>query len=77
MAAGETRTVGGNITYENECLVFNVNINRTFFEDRDLEPTDTITFNFLLKTLGPIRTDVTSVFSDILTDVFGSDADSQ
>ena len=77
LAAGETRTVGGNITYENECLVFNVNINRTFFEDRDLEPTDTITFNFLLKTLGPIRTDVTSVFSDILTDVFGSDADSQ
>ena len=60
LAAGETRRIGGNITYENECLVFNANLSRTFFEDRDLEPTDTITFNFLLKTLGPIRADVFS-----------------
>ena len=41
-----------------ECFVFNGNLTRTFFEDRDLEPTDTITFNFLFKTLGPIRADV-------------------
>lgn len=60
LAAGETRRIGGNITYENECLVFNANLSRTFFEDRDLEPTDTITFNFLLKTLGPIRADIFS-----------------
>ncbi|MEE3050623.1 MAG: LPS assembly protein LptD [Pseudomonadota bacterium] len=58
LAAGETRRVGGNITYENECFVFNANLTRNFFEDRDLEPTDTITFNFLFKTLGPIRADV-------------------
>ena len=58
LAAGETRRVGGNFTYENECFVFNANLTRTFFEDRDLEPTDTITFNFLFKTLGPIRADV-------------------
>ena len=58
LAAGETRRVGGNFTYENECFVFNANLTRAFFEDRDLEPTDTITLNFLLKTLGPIRTDI-------------------
>ena len=58
LAAGETRRVSGNFTYENECFVFNANLTRTFFEDRDLEPTDTITFNFLFKTLGPIRADV-------------------
>jgi LPS-assembly protein len=58
LAAGETRRVGGNITYENECFVFKANLTRTLFEDRDLEPTNTITFNFLFKTLGPIRADV-------------------
>jgi len=58
LAAGETRRVGGNFTYENECFVFNANLTRDAFEDRDLEPTDTITFNFLFKTLGPIRAGV-------------------
>ncbi|NQU61432.1 MAG: LPS-assembly protein LptD [Rhodospirillales bacterium] len=58
LAAGETRRVGGNLIYENECVVFSTNLSRTFFEDRDLEPTDQIYFNVVLKTLGEFRTDV-------------------
>lgn len=60
LAAGETRRVGANLIYENECVVFTTNLSRTFFEDRDLEPTDQIYINVTLKTLGEFRTDIFS-----------------
>jgi LPS-assembly protein len=56
MAASEFRSAGMEIVYENECVVLTTNLTRTFFEDRDIAPTDTITFRLLLKTLGEVRT---------------------
>tara|TARA_B110000208_G_scaffold188061_1_gene247064 strand:- start:1332 stop:1628 length:297 start_codon:yes stop_codon:yes gene_type:complete len=54
--ASEMRTAGMYLTYEDECVVFTTRLNRTFFEDRDLEPTDSFTFNLVLKTLGEVHT---------------------
>ena len=58
LAAGEARQFNAALVYENECVVFTTKASRTFFEDRDLEPTDQVTVNLLLKTLGEIRTDI-------------------
>ncbi len=54
--AGEMRSAGMYLTYEDECLVFTSKLSRTFFQDRDLEPTDSITFNLVFKTLGEVKT---------------------
>jgi len=56
MDASEMRSFGLNLTYENECVVFSTNITRTFFEDRDIKPTDAINFQVTLKTIGEIKT---------------------
>ena len=56
MDSSEMRTAGMYLTYEDECVVFTTRLNRTFFEDRDLEPTDSFTFNLVLKTLGEVHT---------------------
>ena len=49
---GELLSLGASLTYEDECLVFGVVAKRSFYEDRDLQPTDQITFGVSLKTLG-------------------------
>lgn len=54
--ASEMRTASMHLTYEDECVVFTSRLSRTFFQDRDLEPTDSITFNLVLKTLGEVKT---------------------
>ncbi len=58
LVTGEARTIGANLIFENECVILTTKASRTFFEDRDLEPTDQVTFNVVLKTLGEIRTDI-------------------
>ncbi|NQV83828.1 MAG: LPS assembly protein LptD [Rhodospirillales bacterium] len=58
LAAKEARQFNATLVYENECVVFTTRASRTFFEDRDLRPSDQITVNVLLKTLGEIRTDI-------------------
>ena len=50
------RTAGFNLTYENECIIFRTDVKRTFFEDRDLKPTDAINFRLVLKTIGEAQT---------------------
>ncbi len=55
----EMRSIDFGLTYEDECLIFNTRATRTFYEDRDLKPTDAILFTITLKTLGPIRTGIT------------------
>ena len=57
---GGLRSLGLNLTYENECIIFNTRLSRSFFEDRDLKPTDAIIFQLTLKTLGPISTGFTT-----------------
>jgi len=56
VAESEVRSYGLNFTYEDECLVFNTTWGRSFFSDRDIEPTDTIFFRLNLKTLGEVST---------------------
>ena len=53
--ANEKRSLGVGLTYEDECLVFSANYSRTFFRDRDLEPSNTILFRVLFKTLGELN----------------------
>jgi len=55
MATNEFRRAGLELVYEDECVKLTTTANRTFFEDRDIEPTDSITFRLLLKTLGEVR----------------------
>lgn len=54
MAANEMRSLVSDLVFENECLVVTTRFSRTFYEDRDLKPTDAFTINLLLKTLGQI-----------------------
>jgi LPS-assembly protein len=54
--AGQMRTANLNLSYENECCLISTNLSRTYFEDRDLEPTDSVTFRVTLKTLGAVQT---------------------
>lgn len=55
--ADELRSLLLELTFENECCRASTRLSRTFFVDRDVEPTDAITFNILLKTLGGFGTD--------------------
>ncbi|MBL6927932.1 MAG: LPS-assembly protein LptD [Rhodospirillales bacterium] len=52
----DIRSYGLNFTYEDECLVFNTTWGRTFYRDRDIEPTDTVFFRVNFKTLGEVST---------------------
>ena len=56
IASNEMRRFNASLIYENECVIFTTRASRTFFRDRDLEPTDQLTFNVVLKTLGEVRT---------------------
>jgi len=58
IADEETRRINFGITYEDECLIFDTAISRTFFSDRDLEPDDAIMFTVNFKTFGGVTTDV-------------------
>jgi len=58
LVANETRSIGAQLVYENECVVLTTDARRTFFEDRDLKPNDQITFRLVLKTLGEVRTGI-------------------
>jgi LPS-assembly protein len=54
MDSSEFRTTGMYLAYEDECVVFTTEINRSYFADRDLKPATAITFSLVLKTLGEI-----------------------
>ena len=55
---GAMRSAGIQLTYEDECLVFTSDLNRTFFRDRDIKPTDAIIFRVTFKTLGEVATSI-------------------
>ncbi len=52
------RSAGLSLTYEDECFVFSANAKRTFFQDRDLRPTDSVFLRLTFKTLGDVQTAV-------------------
>ncbi len=58
IAASDLRSLGLGVVYEDECVKFTTRFSRTFFEDRDLKPSDSITFTLVLKTLGEVRSGV-------------------
>ena len=58
LASSEFRSLGLQLVYEDECVRFTTQATRSFFEDRDLKPADTISFTLVLKTLGEVRSGV-------------------
>lgn len=54
----ESRAYGMSIIYEDECFIFDTILERSFYEDRDLVPSDTILLRITFKTLGEIATSV-------------------
>jgi LPS-assembly protein len=55
LADNQTRSFGTKLIYEDECLVFTSSFARTFYNDRDLKPNDTLLFAVSFKTLGEVR----------------------
>ena len=51
----EMRSIAMDLIYENECVVFRTGVVRTFFEDRDVKPTDSISVMMTLKTIGEVK----------------------
>jgi len=47
---------GAFLNYEDECFLFQVDYSRTFTQDRDVRPSDTILFRVVFKTLGEVET---------------------
>jgi len=54
LAEGDFRSMKLNLTYEDECFLFSTTINRTFFQNQDLQPENSMIFRFLFKTLGEV-----------------------
>lgn len=59
IAASDLRSLGLGVRYEDECVTFTTQFTRSFFEDRDLKPSDAITFTLVLKTLGEVHSGIT------------------
>jgi LPS-assembly protein len=53
---GGLRSIQGYLTYEDECFAITTRIARSFYEDRDLKPDDSIVVQLVFKTLGDIQT---------------------
>ncbi|CDO60883.1 Organic solvent tolerance protein [Candidatus Phaeomarinobacter ectocarpi] len=43
---------GVGLTYQDECFLFSLNFNQSFIRDRDIEPTNSVTFRIQLVSLG-------------------------
>lgn len=50
----DLRSMNLNLTYEDECLLFSSNLSRTFFQNHELHPENSIVFRILFKTLGEV-----------------------
>lgn len=50
----DLRSMTLNLTYEDECLLFSTVLNRTFFQNQELHPENSIVFRIMFKTLGEI-----------------------
>jgi len=58
---GSTLNQGVGITYHCDCFTMNVNLTRTFTQDRDVKPTDTIFLQMTFKNLGTIYTGTSAI----------------
>lgn len=55
---GGQRSTRLSLVYDDECLTFDTAISRTFYQDRDIKPTDAVIFRVVFKTLGEAATSV-------------------
>lgn len=55
---GNLRQINFGLIYECECFTFAVTLSRSFFEDRDLKPNDSLFFRLTFKTLGDVQTGI-------------------
>ena len=55
---GGQRAMRLGFIYEDECFQFDTSLSRTFYQDREIKPTDAIMFRLVFKTLGEVATDV-------------------
>lgn len=53
-----TRSLTLGLLYEDECLEFSADLRRTFFRDRDVEPTNSVFARITFKTLGAVGSSV-------------------
>ena len=60
LVAKELRSLSFGVTYEDECVIINTTASRSFFVDRDIEPTDAVFVRLTLKTLGAFETSASS-----------------
>ncbi len=49
------RTIGGRVTYEDECFAFGTEVRRDFYEDREIKPDTVVLFTVSFKTLGDFQ----------------------
>jgi LPS-assembly protein len=54
LVENDFRSMRLNLTYEDECFLLSANLNRTFFENQELHPENSIVFRILFKTLGEV-----------------------
>ncbi|MFC1673764.1 LPS-assembly protein LptD [Pseudomonadota bacterium] len=57
---GGQRSMRLGFIYDDECLQFDTSLSRTFYQDREVKPTDAIMFRVVFKTLGEVTSDVTA-----------------
>lgn len=55
LTQGDTISEGVGFRYKDECLIFNIKFDRSFTQDRDLIPTDTLFFQLIFKDLGGFK----------------------
>ncbi|NQV57853.1 MAG: LPS-assembly protein LptD [Rhodospirillales bacterium] len=55
---GDLRSLGLALIYECDCFKFDISLQRTFFEDRDVRPSDSIIFRLSFKTLCDVQTGI-------------------
>jgi LPS-assembly protein len=55
LSSSDLRNIGFGLVYEDECVKFTSEYTRSFFQDRDLKPSDALTFTLVLKTLGEVH----------------------
>ena len=54
LAESDFRSMNLNLTYEDECFLFSSSLNRTLFQNQDLQPENSVIFRLLFKTLGEV-----------------------
>lgn len=55
---GGQRQLGLTMTYEDECLTFSTDLNKSFYQDRDVKPSSSIMFRLTFKTLGEVNSGI-------------------